>query len=117
MPTKEEQAIAAINAAETMAISNIQLIKQMKSMIPKSVRPLIEPAITLQETQIGAVADIERAVVRKVARSAKQRRQDKKKSKAWKLANEKGRKQNGEYKKSWDQKRIADYANKVLKKM
>lgn len=117
VPTKEEQAIAAINAAETMALSNVQLIRQLKSMLPASVRPLVEPAITLQEAQIGAIASVEKAVVRKVARTARQRKQDKKKSKAWAEANEKGRKNNGEYRSGYDQKRIAILANKLLKKM
>ena len=115
--TKEEQAIAAINAAETMALSNVQLIRQLKSMLPASVRPLVEPAITLQEAQIGAVASVEKAIVRKVARTARQRKQDKKKSEAWALANAKGRRKNGEYYAGWDQRRIAEYANKVLRRM
>ena len=117
MPTKEEQAIAAINAAETMALSNVQLIRQLKSMLPASVRPLIEPGIALQEAQIGAVASVEKAVVRKVARTAKQRRQDKKKSKAWAQANSEGRKNNGDFRAGWDQKRVATRANNLLKKM
>lgn len=50
-------------------------------------------------------------------RSKKQKAQDKKKSKAWAQANSEGRKNNGEYRAGWDQKRIAMRANKILKKL
>ena len=50
-------------------------------------------------------------------RSSKQKAQDKKKSKAWAQANDEGRKNNGEYRSGWDQKRIAQRANKILKKL
>jgi len=50
-------------------------------------------------------------------RSKKQKAQDKKKSKAWAQANSEGRKNNGEYRSGWDQKRIAERANRILKKL
>jgi hypothetical protein len=50
-------------------------------------------------------------------RSKKQKDQDQKKSKAWAQANSEGRKNNGDYRAGWDQKRIAQRANKILKKM
>ena len=50
-------------------------------------------------------------------RSKKQKAQDKKKSKAWAQANSEGRKNNGEYRAGWDQKRIAERANKILRKL
>ena len=53
----------------------------------------------------------------KKKRTTKQKTQDKKRSAAWAKANEKGRKQNGDYKKGWSQKRIALMANKILKKL
>jgi len=53
----------------------------------------------------------------KKRRSKKQKAQDKKKSKAWAQANEEGRKNNGEFRAGWDQKRLATRANKLLKKM
>jgi len=53
----------------------------------------------------------------KKRRTKKQKVQDKKKSEAWALANAKGRRKNGEFYAGWDQRRIAEYANKVLKKM
>jgi len=52
----------------------------------------------------------------KKKRSKKQKANDKKKSEAWALANAKGRRKNGEFYAGWDQRRIAEYANKVLKR-
>jgi len=51
----------------------------------------------------------------KKPRSRKQRAMDKRRSEAWALANAKGRKKNGSYYAGWDQRRIAEYANKVLR--
>jgi len=38
------------------------------------------------------------------------------KSAAWKKANSIARKINGDFKKGWNQKRVAQYANKILRK-
>ena len=115
--TAEERALAAINAAEAMAIQNVQLIQSLKGMFPKQLQPLIGIAPGLAQQQFELVAETQRQVVKKVARSRKQRANDKRKSEAWALANAKGRKKNGEYYAGWDQRRIAEYANKVLKKL
>ena len=115
--TAEERALAAINAAEAMAIQNVQLIKSLKSMFPKQFQPLIGIAPDLAAQQFGIVAETQRQIVKKVSRTKKQRANDKRKSEAWALANAKGRKKNGEYYAGWDQRRIAEYANKVLKKL
>jgi len=64
---------------------------------------------------VGVLAAEAGKVKRK--RSKKQRANDKKKSKAWAQANSEGRKNNGEYRSGWDQKRIALRANKILKKL
>jgi len=50
-------------------------------------------------------------------RSKKQKAQDKKKSKAWKQANDKLRNKNGQLKKGRNQKDVARLANKILKKL
>lgn len=120
MATTEEQALAAINAAEAMAISNIQLIKQLKSILPKSFGSVAVAALPIVEQQFRMTADAERAIVRgvgKVARSRKQKANDKKKSKAWAQANSEGRKNNGDFRAGWNQKRVATRANKILKKL
>jgi len=41
---------------------------------------------------------------------------DRRRSEAWSLANAKGRRKDGSYYAGWDQKRIAEYANKVLRR-
>jgi hypothetical protein len=63
----------------------------------------------------GALAAEAGKVKRK--RSKKQRANDKKKSAAWAQANSEGRKNNGEFRAGWDQKRVATRANKILKKL
>lgn len=50
-------------------------------------------------------------------RSKKQKANDKKKSKAWAQANSEGRKNNGDFRSGWNQKRVATRANKILKKL
>lgn len=116
MVTSEEQALAAINAAEAMAISNIQLIKQLKSILPKPFGALAVAALPVVEQQFRMTADAERVIVKKVARSRKQKANDKKKSIAWKKANAEGRKNNGDFRAGWNQKRVAKRANQLLKR-
>ena len=69
--------------------------------------PLVNPA--------GAI--VAEAGNTKRKRSRKQKNQDKKKSKAWAQANSEGRKNNGDFRAGWNQKRVATRANKLLKKM
>ena len=64
---------------------------------------------------VGALVAEAGKVKRK--RSKKQKDQDKKKSKAWAQANSEGRKNNGDFRAGWNQKRIADRANRILKKL
>ena len=68
--------------------------------------PVINPVGVLA-AEVGKV---------KRKRSSKQKAQDKKKSKAWAQANSEGRKNNGDLRAGWTQKRIATRANKLLKK-
>lgn len=74
MATLEEQALAAIDAAEAMAVANAQLIRNMRALLPSSVRPLATVAPDLFERQVGLVADLERGAVRQVAKTAKKKR-------------------------------------------
>ena len=114
MATAEEQAIAAINAAEAMALSNIQLLREMKSLLPSVARPFVEPGITLQERQIGLVAGLERGVVRKTSADARKSRKNL--SRALKEANSKLRKKNGELKKGKTQADVMRMAHRLVKK-
>ena len=50
-------------------------------------------------------------------RTTKQKALDMKKSIAWSQANSEGRKNNGDLRSGWTQKRIAERANKILKKL
>jgi len=54
--------------------------------------------------------------LKKKPRSRKQKAMDRKRSEAWSLANAKGRRKDGSFYAGWDQKRIAEYANKVLRR-
>ena len=114
MATPEEQAIAAINAAEALALANVQLLREMKSMLPSQLRPLTEPAIRANEFQIGLVAGAERQVVRKV--SAATRRSRKELSKALKMANAKLRNKNGSLRKGKTQADVMKLAQRLKKK-
>lgn len=91
LPTSEEQAIAAINAAEQMAIANVQLIRQMKSILPSPFSQLTDLAVSTNTAGIQAVASGERKVVRKASaynrRFAKAYKQIKKKAPRTKHAN------------------------------
>ena len=115
MATAEEQAIAAINAAESLALSNIRLLEQMKSLLPKSVQGIVQPAIQLQQGQVSLVAGVERQVVRKV--SAATRKSRKNLSKALKMANKKLRNKNGTLRKGKTQTDVMRLAQKLKKKM
>jgi hypothetical protein len=112
--TAEQQAIAAINAAEALALSNVQLLREMKSLLPSQIRPLTEPAIRANELQIGLVASGERAAVRKV--SAATRRSRKELSKALKMANAKLRNKNGSLRKGKTQADVMKLAQRLKKK-
>ena len=115
LASAEEQAIAAINAAEALALSNIQLLREMKSLLPSVARPLIEPGIRLQEAQIGLVASGERKVVRKTSAAARKSRKNL--SKALKTANARLRKKNGQLKKGKTQGDVMRLAQRLKKKM
>lgn len=114
MASAEDQAIAAINAAEALALSNIEVLRQMKSILPSSVRPLVDAGVGLQQRQISAVAGIEKKAVRKV--SAATRRSRKELSKALKMANEKLRNKNGTLRKGKTQADVMKLAQRLKKK-
>ena len=114
LATAEEQAIAAINAAEAMAIQNVQLVRQLKMLLPKDLRSVAEIAPVLAEQQIGLVASAERAVVKKTSAAARKSRKNL--SAALKEANSKLRKKNGELKKGKTQADVMRMAHRLIKK-
>jgi len=90
-----------------MACQTCDMIRGL--LMAKGVDPLViesaMPMIELVETK-----------VKKRVRSRLQKANDKLKSAAWKKANAVARKINGDFKKGWNQKRVAEYANKILRK-
>ena len=115
MASTEEKAIAAINAAEAMAISNVQLIRELKGLIPKPFDKLTEAAIQTNTAGIQTVARAERGAVRTVSKAARTSRKNL--SKALKEANARLRKKNGQLKKGKTQADVMRLAQRLKKKM
>ena len=115
LATTEEKALAAINAAEALALSNVQLIRELKKIIPKPFDSLTEPAIQTQSMGIQQVARAERAVVKKVSKKARTSRRNL--SKALREANSKLRTKSGKLRKGKTQKDVMRLAQKLKKKM
>lgn len=115
MASSEEQAIAAINAAEALAISNVQLIRELKKILPKPFDSLTEVAVQTNTQGIQGVARAERAVVRKVSKKARTSRKNL--SKALKEANARLRTKSGKLRKGKTQKDVMRLAQKLKRKM
>lgn len=115
MATTEEKAIAAINAAEALALSNVQLIRELKNIIPKPFDSLTEVAIQTNTQGIQQVASAERAVVKKVSKKARTSRKNL--SKALREAKAKLRTKSGKLRKGKTQKDVMRLAQKLKKKM
>jgi hypothetical protein len=115
LATTEEKAIAAINAAEALALSNVQLIRELKKIIPKPFDSLTDVAVQTNTMGIQQVAAAERAVVKKVSKKARTSRKNL--SKALKQANAKLRLKNGQLRKGKTQKDVMRLAQKLKKKM
>lgn len=114
MATTEDKAIAAINAAEAMAISNLQMVRELKSLIPKPFDKLIDTGIQTNTAGIQTVAKAERGAVRKTSAAARKSR--KALSSALKEANSKLRKKNGDLKKGKTQADVMKMAHRLVKK-
>ena len=114
MASTEEKAIAAINAAEAMAISNVQLIRELKTLIPKPFDKLVEAGVQTNTMGIQTVAAAERGAVRKVSKAARTSRKNL--SAALKEANSKLRKKNGDLKKGKTQADVMKMAHRLVKK-
>jgi len=115
LATTEEQAIAAINAAEQMAISNVQLIRQLKKLIPEPFDSLTDVAVQTNTTGIRTVAAAEKKAVRTVSKAARTSRKNL--SKALREANARLRKKNGQLKKGKTQADVMKLAQRLKKKM
>lgn len=71
MASAEDQAIAAIDAAESMALANVELIRQMKKILPKPLDGLTDVAVKINQSSIRGVAAVERKTVRKASAYSK----------------------------------------------
>lgn len=98
-----------------MAISNVQLIRELKKILPKPFNQLTDLAIETNTQGIQAVAATERAVVRKVSKKARTSRKNL--SKALREANSKLRLKNGQLRKGKTQADVMKLAQKLKRKM
>lgn len=98
-----------------MAISNVQLIRELKKILPKPFNQLTDVAIATNTQGIQAVAATERAVVRKVSKKARTSRKNL--SKALREANSKLRLKNGQLRKGKTQADVMKLAQKLKRKM
>lgn len=115
LATTEEKAIAAINAAEAMAISNVQLIRELKKIIPKPFDSLTDVAVQTNTSGIRMVAKAERGAVRTASKAVRTSRKNL--SKALREANARLRKKNGQLKKGKTQADVMKLAQRLKKKM
>jgi len=88
----------------------------MAKGVPSPLVDLAIESVARDEEVMKAQARLLGKKVKKRIRSSKQRINDRLKSAAWKKANSIARKINGDFKKGWNQKRVAQYANKILRK-
>ena len=109
MATAEDTAIAAIDAAESMALANVELIRQLKKIIPKSFDSLTDVAVKTNTSAIKTVAATERKTVRKASAYSK------KYGKAFKKVAPKYKKKSGGWQKNGF-KRAQKEAHKLAKK-
>jgi hypothetical protein len=112
-------AAALASLATPLGIATIELVSEQATDAAIDSKKMAAGGIITQPTfaMLGEAGPEMVIPLTKKPRSRKQKAQDKKKSTAWALANAKGRKKNGEYYAGWDQRRIAEYANKVLKNL
>ncbi len=87
-------------------------------LTPEEYMALMRLITSERESEGASLALREDSITKpKRRRSKKQRAADKKSSAAFKKANELGRKKNGDFKKGYDQARIASTAQRLKKKM
>ncbi len=116
--TPTERAILAILKAEgitgpliPIALDLLKRQYESGEAIGSDVLGAFTPVIN----PVGVLAAEAGKVKRK--RTRKQKANDKKKSEAWAQANSEGRKNNGDFRAGWNQKRVATRANKILRKL
>jgi len=115
-------AIATANATASLAsplgVAAVELAAQQATEYTIGSKAMADGGLITQPTfaLLGEAGPELVIPLVKKPRSRKQRAMDKRRSEAWALANAKGRRKNGSFYAGWDQRRIAEYANKVLKR-
>jgi len=112
-------AAAAAALASPVGVASIELAAQQATDFTLQSKAMADGGLITQPTfaLLGENGPELVIPLKKKPRSRKQRAMDKRRSEAWALANAKGRRKNGSYYAGWDQKRIAEYANKVLRNL
>jgi len=111
-------AAAARSIATPLGIASIELAAQQATEFTVGSKAMHDGGLITEPTfaLLGEFGPELVIPLKKKPRSKKQRAMDRRRSEAWSLANAKGRRKDGSYYAGWDQKRIAEYANKVLRK-
>ncbi len=89
----EEAAIAAIESAEAMTLANLNLIRSVKSLLPKKYQKLADPVVDLQVKQTKLKSKVAKKITRKASAYSKRY------GKAFKKLAPKYKKKNGQWKK------------------
>jgi len=112
-------AMAVRSLATPLGVASIELAAQQATDFTIGSKAMADGGLILEPTFALLGEDGPELVIplKKRTRSKKQKANDKKKSKAWKKANDDARKNNGKWKKGWNQKKLAARANKILKKL
>ena len=105
----EEAAIAAIESAEAMTLANLNLIRSVKSLLPKKYQKLADPVVDLQVKQTKLKSKVAKKVTRKASAYSKRY------GRAFKKLAPKYKKKNGQWKKDGF-KRCGAAARKEAKK-
>jgi len=111
-------AAAARSIATPLGVASIELAAQQATEFTVGSKAMHEGGLITEPTfaLLGEFGPELVIPLKKKPRSKKQRAMDRKRSEAWSLANAKGRRKDGSFYAGWDQKRIAEYANKVLRR-
>jgi len=111
-------AAAARSIATPLGIASIELAAQQATEFTVGSKAMHDGGLITEPTfaLLGEFGPELVIPLKKKPRSKKQRAMDRRRSEAWSLANAKGRRKDGSYYSGWDQRRIAEYANKVLRK-
>ena len=111
-------AAAARSIATPLGIASIELAAQQATEFTVGSKAMHDGGLITEPTfaLLGEFGPELVIPLKKKPRSKKQRAMDRRRSEAWSLANAKGRRKNGMFYAGWDQKRIAEYANKVLRR-